>query len=70
MKKPACVLLLYYRNSPFPALLAQNLPHILQRWFDSVFPESVQIPDKSLKATGKTNAVEMKAIKHRTVETV
>lgn len=69
MKKPACVLL-YCRNSPFPALLAVNPPHILHRWFDSAFLGSVQTQDKSLKATGKNNTVEMKTIKYKVAETV
>lgn len=69
-EKTACVLLLYCRNSPFPALLAQNPSHIWHRWFDSAFLESVQAQDKSRKATGKTNTVEMKAIKYEAAETV
>lgn len=70
MKKPACVLLLYCRNSPLPALLAQILLHNLHRQFDSSFLESVRTQEKSLKATGQTKAVEMKAIKYRAVETL
>lgn len=48
-----------------------KIPHTssLHRRFDSAFLESVQTQDKSLKATGKTNTVEIKAIKHKAVET-
>lgn len=69
-EKTACALLLYCRNSPFPALLAQNPPHNWHRRFDSAFLKSVQAQDKSHKNTGKTDTVEMKAVKYKAAETV